>query len=79
MVFIIVFFIISDENNAILANENGIKMIEKDKINKLEQEKALLNVEVECFKREMTEKNKELSKERSKIENMIRHEQVNLS
>ncbi len=59
-----------------MAKENDIKLSEKEKTAKVEQEKALLNVELECLKREMSEKTKELSKERTKIENMIRHEQV---
>ena len=62
-----------------MAKENEVKLNEKNKLMKMEQEKALLNVEVECLKREMNEKNKELNKERSKIENMIRHEQVSAS
>ena len=53
-----------------------MKLSEKEKTAKIEQEKALLNVELECLKREMNEKTKELGKERTKIENMIRHEQV---
>lgn len=48
----------------------------KERIMKLDQEKALMNVELECLKRELNEKSKDLNKERSKIENYIRHEQV---
>ena len=59
-----------------MAHENEVKLNEKEKTARVEQEKALLNVENECLKRELNEKKIELGKERSKIENMIRHEQV---
>ena len=53
-----------------------LKNADKEKILKLEHEKVLLNTEFDCLKRELNEKSKELSKERCKLENSIRQEQV---
>lgn len=42
----------------------------------LEEEKRLLNKELECLKRELNDKTYDLNSERTKLENLIRAEQV---
>jgi hypothetical protein len=42
----------------------------------LEQEKQMLNKEIEFIKRELEKKNNDLNNERTKIEDFIRAEQV---
>lgn len=47
-----------------------------EKMQVSEEEKKLINKELECLKRELNEKAQELSNERLKVENLIRNEQV---
>jgi phage-related minor tail protein len=47
-----------------------------EKMQVSEEEKKLINKELECLKRELTEKAQELNNERLKVENLIRNEQV---
>lgn len=47
-----------------------------DVIKTLEQDRIRLQTELDLVKRDLDERNKELQKERTRIENMIRQEQV---
>lgn len=48
-----------------------------DVIKTLEQDRVRLQTELDLVKRDLEERNRELQKERTRIENMIRQEQVN--
>lgn len=50
-----------------------------DVIKNLEQDRIRLQTELDLVKRDLDERNRELQKERTRIENMIRQEQVNIS
>jgi hypothetical protein len=65
-----------DDANRKLCQNLELREIDKDKFLRLEQDKYAVVVELECKKQELNEKNKELNKERQKLENSIRHEQV---
>lgn len=67
---------ILDETNKTLAEEVQHKNDQKERIHKLEEEKLILNTELECTKRELNEKNNDLNNERTKLDNSIRTEQV---
>jgi hypothetical protein len=67
-----------DETNKILSEEVKIKNDQYDRLTKLEEERPVLNKELECIRKELSEKTTELNSERSKLEEMIRSEQVNL-
>jgi hypothetical protein len=45
-------------------------------IKTLEQDRIRLQTELDLIKRDLEERNRELQKERTRIENMIRQEQV---
>ncbi len=49
-----------------------------DVIKTLEQDRIRLQTELDLVKRDLDERNRELQKERTRIENMIRQEQVNI-
>lgn len=50
-----------------------------DVIKNLEQDRIRLQTELDLVKRDLEERNRELQKERTRIENMIRQEQVKTS
>lgn len=65
-----------DETNKTLSSELNSRVEQKDKMQHCEEEKKLLAKEVDCLKRELNDKSKELNNERSRVENLIRNEQV---
>ena len=64
------------ETNKSLSNELAARVEQTEKMQVSEEEKKLINKELECLKRELTEKAQELTNERLKVENLIRNEQV---
>jgi hypothetical protein len=65
-----------DETNRMLTTELNTNTEHRLKIVQLEEEKLVLNKELDCLKRELSEKSADLNSERTKLENLIRAEQV---
>ena len=59
-----------------IAAELDVKTDQKEKLQHTEEELLVARTELECLKRELNEKNKSISVERAKLEDLIRTEQV---
>jgi hypothetical protein len=66
---------LKDETNRVLSEEFQEKKDQTKLLQKMEEEKLVLQTEFDCLKRELNEKSNELGNERSKLENSIRIEQ----
>jgi hypothetical protein len=61
-----------------LSEEVKIKNDQYDRLAKLEEERPVLNKELECIQKELSEKTAELHSQRTRLEEIIRSEQVTL-
>ena len=59
-----------------IAAELDVKTDQKEKLQHTEEELLVARTELECLKRELNEKNKSITVERAKLEDLIRTEQV---
>ena len=66
----------SSRNELRMLTEDRLKS--EDVIKTLEQDRIRLQTELDVFKRDLEERNRELQKERIRIENMIRQEEVKM-
>lgn len=67
-----------DETNRILTSELNTNTEHRLKIVQLEEEKLVINKELDCLRRELADKSTDLNNERTKLENLIRTEQVEI-
>ena len=62
-------YIFKDETNRVLSEEFQEKKDQLKLLQKLEEEKLILQTEFDCLKRELNEKSIDLNNERNKLEN----------
>ncbi|CAF0817787.1 unnamed protein product [Brachionus calyciflorus] len=64
-----------NETNRMLSSELNTNTEHRLKIVQLEEEKLVLNKELDCLRRELSDKTTDLNNERTKLENLIRTDQ----
>ncbi len=70
-------YILLGENNRIISGELQLKIEQKEKLKRLEDELLLSKTELDNLKKEITEKTIELNTERAKLDQTFKNEQVN--